>query len=297
MIMTSGAKKTVYLEHSAVVDESGWEHLMALLGPGRSARAVVSDWNLIEIASDQDRTRATRRAKLLDSLQPLWMVEYLVVQRQEVRNFVFERFFGAGGEAPEVLTPHLSVMLSHHLGKHTPIGTTAEEHVLRLNQDRKSLDQFDAEKGKIVQALLTLQRHTPSVKRSREDEVFLATIRGRIPDRAPDGRPLTVVEKDRLADFCLQHREEFFRECPAMTVEDALYQVRSRDPARVPKVQDAIDYLHSVMGLSYCDYFLTRDGHLAQMAQQAAKLLSGGSVARVCRTVKALASELGVDLA
>jgi hypothetical protein len=106
-------------------------------------------------------------------------------------------------------------------------------------------------------------QHTHALKRAADDEVFLATIRSRIPDRAPDGRPLTVAEKEQLADFCLHHRDEFFRACSAMVVEDALYQVRSRDAGRVPKEQDAIDYLHTVMGLCYCDYLLTRDGHLA----------------------------------
>jgi hypothetical protein len=285
-------KPTVYVEHSALASETTWVDLRAIFGTGGSARLVASDWTLIEVANDGDPGRAVRRAELIDGLSPLWMMERVHILRREVKNFVWQEFYRADPEALDVFTGSLATMLSYNLGIHTPLGATAKSWVNQLRNDRSYLQGINNEKRNNVEALRTMKKATAQAKKAHEPQVFRAFLAALLPDVRPDGKLHDKMARETLLSFCYEHREKFYQRCPTMAVEDAIYQVRSRDARREPEEQDAIDYQHSVMALAQCDFLLTRDRELGHLAGEATKLLSGIGVARVCRGVEALADAL-----
>ena len=82
-----------------------------------------------------------------------------------------------------------------------------------------------------------------------------------------------------------------------MAVEDKLSEIRTRDPHRQPKLQDSIDLQHSVIALSYCRSFVTKDRYLVHCAAQLNKALPRISLASIFTSVDALVDSTTLELA
>ena len=109
-----------------------------------------------------------------------------------------------------------------------------------------------------------------------------------MPDCDPTGRAFTRQQKSELAEFCYNSGQSFFDECRSLAVENALTNVRIRDPGRKPRESDGPDLQHIVPALAYCDIFLTRDGYQAQCTEAVRTTLVGMNLALVCTDVEAL---------
>jgi len=88
---------------------------------------------------------------------------------------------------------------------------------------------------------------------------------------------------------------EFHSNCPAIAVESELHKIRSHDPTRQPKESDAIDLFHGVLALSYCDYYVTRDGFGRQCANYAKKSLPSLRTGDVYESINELGPVVGVS--
>jgi hypothetical protein len=144
-----------------------------------------------------------------------------------------------------------------------------------------NLSGIMSDKAQIIDALNTLQAATDQQKKQKEEEVFLRWILPRIDDCDSDGKVLTKSQKMKIANFCFANRTEFYSRCPAIAVERELHKIRSRDATRIPKKSDAIDLFHGVLGLSYCDSYVTRDGFARSCAIYAKKALQSLRTAEI----------------
>lgn len=122
--------------------------------------------------------------------------------------------------------------------------------------------------------------------------MFQAWIAVSIPDRAPDGRALTVSERAELVAFCWQHKRQFFTECRCLAVENALTTHRTSNAQRKPTESNGPDLQHAAVALAYCDVFYSRDGYQAQCAAQARNALKTMDLGIVCATPVALAETI-----
>ena len=95
-----------------------------------------------------------------------------------------------------------------------------------------------------------------------------------------------------MLDFCEVHRDTFFATCKAIAVEDALTGPRIADDKRKPQRSDAIDLMHSVMALAYCDYFLVVDRFAYSCAVHASKALKHAKLATIYRDPQKLRDDL-----
>jgi hypothetical protein len=59
---------------------------------------ALSLWNLVEIGSATDLAQREKRLAFLERFDPLWIVERVVVQREEVRAFLCAECFGGANE-------------------------------------------------------------------------------------------------------------------------------------------------------------------------------------------------------
>ncbi len=71
----------LYLDHSAVSNETWWPQIDAVLASVQ-VRLALSLWNLVEIGCGTDRNQQDRRLAFLEQDDPLWIVERVVVQRR-----------------------------------------------------------------------------------------------------------------------------------------------------------------------------------------------------------------------
>jgi hypothetical protein len=276
--------KTIYLEHSAFGFETWWDDLRQLSQNRDLIRFVLSDWNLIEIANGEDEVRATARAKLADEIRPLWMMERSHLLRREVQKFVYEHLFHQASSDLQPFSDSLSVMLSYHEGPNVPLGETAVLRINRLQSNRMYLAEINKGKQVTLAAQTAIRSTSPKERAAAEAEVFRKWVGEFIPYKDPDGKLLTQSDRKSLSEACFQASDKFYELCPGMFVEHSLYVTRAQDPKRNPELQDGIDFQHSVMALSYCDYLFTRDRHLAHVARSV-KVARPSAIATVVATI------------
>jgi hypothetical protein len=267
--------QNLYVDHSAITDENWWPQIDAAVATGR-VRLAVSLWNLVEIGGATDLKQRERRIVFLERNDPVWIIERVGVQRQEVKRFLWINRFGVAAEELVVFTPHLSVVDAFLAGSHAQVGLTARGFI-----ERTDFAGIEKQKELAPDALRRLQAVDRKTFKARQHEIFRPWIKNLIPATDPEGKALSIAQTTELLTFCEAHRDRFLSACPSLAVEDALTLARTADSRRKPQRSDGIDLMHTVIALSYCDYFLVRDRFARNCAEQAIKALRPMSLARV----------------
>lgn len=268
----------LYLDHSAVSNEKWWPQIDAVPRPAR-------------FGSASDRKQQDRRLAFLEQHHPLWIVERVSIQRQEVERFLWQNRFGVAARDLCVVTPHLSIVDSYHSGTQTRIGLTARGWIDGTNFKRM------AELKKLApDALTKLHAVDRKTFRRRQNEVFKAWIKGRVPKFDPDGTAFIAAQQIELLAWCEARQEAFFDACPSLAVEHALTAARTADSRRTPRQSDGIDLMHTVIALAYCDYYLIGDGYARTCATQVVKVLSSQRLASVYDDPARLHADLNLPL-
>ncbi len=273
-------ERCLYLDHSMISYEACWPDVEEYLR-ATGARLALSLWNLVEIASASDLDQRERRLAFPTRCKPIWMVERINVQQQEVRRFLWREHFGAPPQDLQIFTPHLSVVNSYHTGSKARIGLTPEQWIRGLD-----LAMIEREKQRAPQALTVLQAQDKKSLEARESECSMAWIRSFVPLVDPGGRPLRSTTRKEILEFCWRERDKFLAACASLAVEDALTYARMSDRKRKPLSSDGIDLQHAVVALAYCDIFLVRDRYVRWCAEYAAKRLKAMSLADVAPSPK-----------
>ena len=276
----------LYLDHSIVSHEPSWQSVSDTLAlPG--FRLALSIWNLVEIGSATDDQQRERRLSFLERLNPLWVRERIQVQKCEVNKFVSNELFGTDSAEIQVLTPHLSRVEADLAGPQVHIGLTPRQWIRGIDYKR-----IEALKELAPNALKLLQELDDKASKAKQEAIFKAWIKSLLPDAGPDGKLLKRSDKKEILEYCEAHRKKFFSVCKSLHVEDALSAARAANFARRPQRSDGIDLMHAVIALAYCDYFVVRDGFVAQCAACATKALAPVTLARVRKDAAALLKEL-----
>jgi hypothetical protein len=275
------ARLRLYTDHSIIARETNWPAIEAA-AKSTVVRPVMSLWNLVEIALASDKSQRRTRASFIDSLKPLWVFERLVIQKLEVEAFVRREFWHLPASAVDPFTEHFSVVLSHFDRDGRGLGATARQWI-----EETDLSNLEGLKKLTPASLLTLQAADRKKLKSIEPQAFRQWMWDTVPDLDPDKRAHIKAQKDAMADFCLKNQKALLQQCPAVAVEDKLYDIRIQDPSRKPTDSDAVDLQHSVVALSYCDVFLVGDGYVRECAARLGKI----SPVRLARVIKS-ASEI-----
>src|SRR4051794_13454624 len=155
---------TLYVDHSIVAHPTSWKPLEDVLG-GSKVQLALSLWNLFEIGSASDKTQQEQRLAFLTKLGPLWTLERVEIQRQEVRAFLWKEKFGVTPEAIQIFRRHLSEVESYHAGSETRIGLTPTQWINGVD-----FRKYDEHKELAPTALRQLQGHGAKNVAKRQDE-------------------------------------------------------------------------------------------------------------------------------
>jgi hypothetical protein len=265
----------LYLEHSAVSQESWWPQIDAILALGR-VRLAVSLWNLVEIGGATDRAQQDRRLAFLDRQNPVWIVERVDVQHQEVQRFLWRHHFKVTAADISVFVPHLSIVDAIRSRSRPRVGITPRAWI-----DGIDFKNIEEKKKPSPDALNRLQAIDAKTFKRRHGEIFKPWIRPLIPAVDPSGKLLSAAARTELLDHCAANQEAFMAECPSLAVEDALTAARTADRKRKPKTSDGIDMMHTVVALSYCDHFLVRDKFARTCCARVKQALGARTLAQV----------------
>jgi hypothetical protein len=280
------AMPTLYIDHSIVAHGPSWKPVEDVL-TAEKAELALSLWNLFEIGSASDKAQRAQRLAFLEKFNPLWILERVEIQRQEVRAFLWREKFGVAPEPILVFKRYLSEVEAPYAGSETHIGLTPTQWISGVD-----FDKFDESKKLAPAALRQLQAHGVDKVAEREDEIFRKWIEALLPRQNPKDHALSKAELSEFLTFCEKNQAAFYAACPSMAVEDAFTRARIPTAARIPQNSDGLDLMHAVVALAYCEYFLVRDGFLFQCCEHARKELLGTKVAIVYRDAEELKKAL-----
>ena len=275
--------QTIYLDHNTnhyfvAGFPEGWDEtaeragVRQVLDSEGNLRFASSLWNVVEI-SRENYERMEAVARFVDACNPMWLVERRNIQKQEVKNFVYEMIRGRPRRAEPVrpFREHLSEVL--HI--------VDPQEIPRLGENALSLARELARQPLVQQPLRRVEMMTPealrTLQRARSDgtltrEIEEETIRQWIGLSLPvedlDGRTFNLLEQVENMEQCARRYGELLDRCPAMKAENILERYRTENPGRNPERQDAIDLQHMVPALAYCDAVVTNDGYLRQQCER-----------------------------
>ena len=71
-------------------------------------------------------------------------------------------------------------------------------------------------------------------------------------------------------DFLTDNTQRVLNACPAIAIEDYLTKIRAID-SFIPKESDAPDLQHAIVGVAYCDHFVSDDKRLVEHCRRSAR--------------------------
>lgn len=266
---------TVYFDHSALANDACWQVLTAMCAGGH-VQPIVSLWNLYEIGEATDVQQKAARIAFMRSLKPRWVAERTTLQREEIKRYVGPPLFRADYPVIAPFQDQLSKVDQLWQGGKRRLHLTPGQWISEIDYS-----QSPKLKSYSKTALRALQEMDEAERLDRQTDRFGPWIRNLIPKRSPSGNPISELERAIMIEYCSADRASFLDACRSLAFENAMTLARTNNPRRNPTHSDAIDLFHGVVALSYCDYFVCRDGYLRTCADVSRRALQGSSWAEV----------------
>jgi hypothetical protein len=180
--------KTLYLDHHILINDAHWDLLRSILDATK-LRLVISSWNIIEIEQGEDTEQLLRRAEFITSLQPIFVHDMVTLQRYEIRNFLWLRFFEQGIFPYSPFSASYPSLLEENFGIKVRADYSLLEYFWAAARgDRKgALDFLDQQKAQHVEALRDLQTADRARLRYVEEVVFYQYVVSKLPRILPSG--------------------------------------------------------------------------------------------------------------
>jgi hypothetical protein len=284
---------TIYLDHNIVhyfvrgfpqnyVDAGTSEQdaLSRALSRHPGLRFAVSAWNVIEAASERvpgapPEELADRYADFYERLKPLHIPAHDVVEREEMKRCAY-RELGLVATASEVpvFNEHLTQVLAL-TGIEPLLGYDLRKdlrYLARKSERRAGFEQAKQSTLKAREVLLKAKGLGSDQDPQIQRRILRAWFASLMPLRAPDNRFLPTADREGVLDRLTEWPERVFARSPAISAEDALTDVRANMGARRPRLQDAMDLMHAIVPLAYCDAFVSNDGNMREAAKRALRL-------------------------
>ena len=276
--------RTIYLDHNiahyfvhgfpAGVDAGIEERaLQWCLHPKSEVRFVLSDWNLVEAARESAHQanplgEAGRYAEFFEALRPLFIEGHDALERTEMSNYAYSRWKIPGTSRPQhwmFATEFTQVALSR-----TPevlLGFDLRiflRHLAKIESSREEISRSVATARRAQQ--IGIDAHNEGGLEQRKMESNRSWLLALLPERDPSGKWIAVRRREELADELSLNLNEVFRHCPAIFAESVMTDIRATAGGRKARPQDALDLMHTIPALAYCDAFVSNDGPLLKQA-------------------------------
>jgi hypothetical protein len=278
--------RTIYLDHNIIhyfvrgfpgLREAEDGALQRALRSAPELRFAVSDWNLIEPCWEIDKSRdkmelVDRYASFLDALNPLFITNVTEIKRDEMAQLVYGRL-GLETAPVHALNQTYSQARAVYGAADLLLGYTPRHFMRHLARTPEDLSKYRSGQQAVLDAQLSIQRAKQTGEYddpAYRPQVLRAWFESLIPDRGPDGKFIRP-QAAPVVDGLVNEPDVVYSSCPAIRAESLLSDARANTGGRNPQLTDAIDLMHSVPVLGYCDGFVSNDGFVRECARQVIK--------------------------
>lgn len=248
----------LYLDHHILVNEAFWPAIDRLVKQ-RHLTLALSSWSVQELRQANDVKQKVARGRFLESLAPVYMHGMDLLQRAELRRFVYDQLFGVTLQAIAPFCNSFAELLREDFGL-----LTRPEYSLSEFLENSDQGNLDLEKREHAEALRTIQKASKKQLDATERATFFQHLANLAPKHSPDGRILTPAAWVHMLELCYANKDALYRTCPALFAEDRLGIKRAEDPNRNPRLSDSADLMHAAVAMSYCEYFVSNDAFLVK---------------------------------
>jgi hypothetical protein len=250
--------QTVYVDYNVLVWATGLtnrpnvaalrQELVALRDAGYSI--ALSAWHIVELAAASDDNQIAEISRFADELSPVWVSNPAYVKRQELKRFLHPTTPGD--------VPALNIYLSQMWATYSGIVFIGEPLAQVVQSIRHTgLDDIRKAASETPDAI-QIGRAALADGRLKANELII--------DRGYFSMLLPPEDAQRV-DHLLDNKKQLLATCPSIAVEEYLSQIRVRN-SFVPRSSHAADLHHALVGLAYCDHFVTDDAELREHCRQ-----------------------------
>lgn len=226
----------------------------------RGFRFALSAWHAYELARSKSQEQVDACCTFIEKLDPIWMSNGNYVKRKELAHFLSKKDGLMIKPKPlneQAFNTEVSQMWSTYGGP-VLVGETFRDAVHAIKKTPGALSLIDAAAKETPGAILT-GRAAVANGQLGDTELII--------DQEYFTHLIEPFSPESLA-YVLAHQQEVLKTCPAIAVEEALSQIRVRTQFR-PEHGDAADLQHAIVGLAYCDGFISADKMLLDHCKQA----------------------------
>jgi len=267
--------KSIYIDHNILIylhkdSENIYKNIVDKIIDNNEYTFVFSIWNLIEIVTGNKIDEAIELAALIDALNPMWLVERLNIQEEEVKIFLLKNYFKIeNSENFNPIKKHLSEVFYYLNPNTVRINDNAVKSVTEWAKNPSSTDSITNVKRSTPDALSTIQiaRKNKTITKNQQQEIDKIYYGNLIPRYAPDNVPIHNNERINIQDYLVKNKRNLLKTSPCLNAEEKLSDFRTRNFNRIPEEQDAIDLQHSAASLAYCKYVISNDGFFSSGAE------------------------------
>lgn len=267
--------KTIYIDHNILIylynDKNHiYKPVIDKINGDKELTFAFSIWNLVEIVTGNEIEEAIKLAALVDSLNPMWLVERLNILEEEVKGFLLKNYFHLDNlESFNPIKKHLSEVFYCLNPRTVRINDNTVKSVTEWAKHPKSMGTITNVKQDTPEALTTIQtaRKNNTITKEHQRQIDRIYYGNLIPTYGPDKKPLHSKERTKILNYLVKNKRELLRASPCLNVEEKLTDFRTRNVKRIPEEQDAVDLQHSVPSLAYCDYVISNDGFFSSGAE------------------------------
>ncbi len=260
--------KTVYIEHSYLVNENNWDKIGAFFSGHPDFEFIASDWTVIEISQATDKEQAHRRVDFIESLNPKWLLIKTEIQKFEVKSFLY-RYLYCSMAPYSVFTDQFHKAVAVSIGRKPDEGCKLWNFVEAYIDDPDILAPIKAQKEIYLQCFGKLASMKKKDIQKKDKEIIGHWIKDVLPDTKPNGCSLNDVDKQQAIALCLSNVPKFLEECPYFNFENTLFDIRFQDKERKSQESDVIDLEHACCAVPYCDFVVTGDRYLKSISDRA----------------------------
>ena len=267
--------KTIYIDHNILIylhKDTGhiYKSVIDKIIGDNDFTFVFSIWNLVEIVTGNEIDAAIELASLVDSLNPMWLVERLNIQEEEVKEFLANNYYHHDNS--DIFNPikkHLSEVFYYLDPRTVRINDNAVKAVTEWAKYPDSMAAITGVKQSTPDALTAIQtaRKNKTITQSQLQQIDKIYYGNLLPSYAPDNKPIHNNERVIMRDFLVNNKRELLRASPCLNVEEKISDFRTRNVKRIPEEQDAIDLQHLASSLAYCNYLISNDGFFISGAE------------------------------
>jgi hypothetical protein len=219
-------------------------------------------------------------------LKPLYLPTVLVIKQAELARCVYSHLgFNQITDVPVFNEVFSQARVASGLSN-VLLGYGLKDFMLYFVKNPSELDQYRNVEQHTLSAQHTIRRARDLGKTKDTNiqrRIWREWFGSMMPLRGPDKRLIAQKDTQKLLDAFVEHPDLVLSTCPAICAESRLSDVRANAGNRNPQLQDAIDLMHSVPALAYCDALVSNDGHVVRCAKEVVKVTCRPMV--LCRSL------------